>query len=187
MLRNTRLRLIIAFLILTLAGLYLALFDTPKEGPADRLDDSKRVDFFVRDALITKFNAQGDIEHIIHSPLLQHFPGKELTRLEQPHLIMPGDLGDMQISSDEGFFLDDDSKIELAGNVQVIDNSISEIPWILSTSILTFLPPDNYAETDAAVRITQGRNQTDAVGMQVWFNEHQVDLLSEVRGYYVAN
>lgn len=187
MLKSARLRLLIGFTLLTIAGVYWAFFGTPQQPSTGTPDDPNRVDFFIRDAFITKFDEQGQIEHIITSPLLQHFPAQERTTLETPFVTLPGDTGDMQISSDEGFMLDDETKIELAGNVQVIDNSTSEVPWVLTTSILTFLPPENYAETDAPVLIVQGQNRTDAIGMKAWFNERQVDLLSEVRGYYVTN
>ncbi|WP_151670400.1 LPS export ABC transporter periplasmic protein LptC [Nitrincola schmidtii] len=187
MLKSARLRLFIGFMLLTIAGVYWAFFGTPQPLSTSTPDDPNRVDFFIRDAFITKFDEQGQIEHIITSPLLQHFPVQERTTLETPFVTLPNDTGDMQISSDEGFMLDDETKIELAGNVQVIDNSTSEVPWVLTTAILTFLPPENYAETEAPVLIVQGQNRTDAIGMKAWFNERQVDLLSEVRGYYVTN
>lgn len=187
MFRSGRLHLALGFAILAAAAIYWAFFGTPSQVSRGAPDDPNRVDFFVKDAFITKFDKQGQIEHIITTPLLQHFPVQERTKLQTPFVTLPGEMGDTQISSDEGFMLDDETKIELAGNVRVIDNSTSEVPWVLTTSILTFLPPENYAETDAPVLVVQGQNRTDAIGMQAWFNERRVDLLSEVRGYYVAN
>lgn len=187
MLKTARLRLLLGFLILTIAGFYWAFFGTPQEDSLPQADDPNRVDFFIRDAFITQFDEQGEIEHMIQSPLLQHFPVQERTTFDTPLVTMPNESGDMQISSDEGFMLDDESKIELAGNVKVIDNSTSDVPWVLTTSILTFLPPENYAYTDAPVLIVQGHDRTDAIGMEAWFDERQIDLLSEVRGYYVTH
>ena len=187
MLQNARLRLIIGVILLAIAGVYWAFWSETVQTTSNNNDDPNRVDFFIKDAFITTFDPEGNIKQIITSPLLQHLPNQEKTQLNLPSITLPGDDGDMQISSDEGFALDDESKIELAGNVQVIDNSTSNVPWVLTTSILTFLPPDNYAETDAPVLLVQGQNRTDATGMKAWFDEHQVDLLSEVRGYYVTH
>lgn len=187
MLKSARVRLIIGLIILIIASIYWVFFGTPQDMSSGDPDDPDRVDFFIRDAFVTTFNEQGEMAHIITSPLLQHYPAQEITILESPVVTLPDETGDMQISSDQGVMQDDESEIELAGNVKVIDNSTAETPWILTTSILTFLPPDNYAETDAPVLIVQGKNRTDAIGMKAWFNDHQIDLLSEVRGYYVTD
>lgn len=187
MLKSARIRLILGLAILASAMVYWGFFGSPQNPGSGDPDNPDRVDFFIRDAFITTFDEQGQMAHIITAPLLQHYPAKEITQLESPVATLPGETGDTQISSDQGVMQDDESEIELAGNVRVIDNSASEAPWVLTTSILTFLPPENYAETDAPVTIAQGINKTDAIGMQAWFDEHRVDLLSDVRGYYVTN
>lgn len=187
MLMAARWRLILGLLILVITAIYWAFLGTPSSTNRGSSTDPNRVDFFISEAFITTFNPQGEMEKILTTPLLQHFPGQERTTFETPLLTLPGETGDTQISSDQGFSLDDETKIELAGNVRVIDNSGSDVPWVLTTTVLTFLPPENFAETDAAVQIIQGKNRTDAIGMNVWFNERQVDLLSEVRGYYVTH
>lgn len=187
MLKSARIRLVIVILLLASTSFYWGLFGTHQKPITQLSEDPNRIDFFIRDAFITVFNEQGSIAHHVESPLLQHLPAPEWTLLELPVITRPNDAGFLQISSDHAKMLDDDSEIELAGNVKVIDNSLSDSPWILTTSILTFLPPENYAQTAAPVLIVQGKQRTDAIGMKAWFSEHQVDLLSEVSGYYVPN
>lgn len=186
MFSSTRVRLLTGVTLLAVTLLYWGFFGSPTDTLSGDPDDPDRVDFFIQDAFITRFNEQGELAYLLVSPRLQHYPATEMTRLESPLVTLPGDTGDAQISSDYGTIPDDESQIELAGNVRVIDNSASETPWVLTTSVLTLLPPEHYAETHAPVQIQQGVNRTDAIGMQAWLKEHRVDLLSEVRGYYVT-
>ncbi|KGK43100.1 hypothetical protein LH51_02005 [Nitrincola sp. A-D6] len=187
MFNAARLKLITGLALLLAALLYWGIFGSPGEILSGDPDDPERVDFFIRDAYITRFDENGQLSRIIESPHLQHFPVPELITLTSPLITLPRDNGgDTQISSDLGSMPDDESKIELAGNVRVIDNSAAETPWVLTTSVMTLLPPDDYAETDAPVQLIQGTNRTDAIGMQAWLREHRIDLLSDVRGYYAT-
>lgn len=187
MLNAARLKLITGLALLLSALVYWGFFGGPSEILSGDPDDPTRVDFFIRDAYITTFDENGQLSRIIESPHLQHFPAPELMTLTSPLITLPrDDRGDTQISSDLGSMPDDESKIELAGNVRVIDNSAAQTPWVLTTSVLTLLPPEDYAETDAPVQIQQGINRTDAIGMQAWLKEQRIDLLSDVRGYYAT-
>lgn len=187
MLNAARLKLITGLAILLVALVYWGFFGSPSETLTGNPNDPERVDFFIRDAYITDFDENGQVSSIIQSPHLQHYPAPELITLNSPLITLPRDTrGDTQISSDLGSMLDDESKIELAGNVRVIDNPAADTPWVLTTSVMTLLPPDDYAETDAPVQIQQGTNRTDAIGMQAWLREHRIDLLSDVRGYYAT-
>ena len=188
MFNTTRLRLITSITLLLIALVYWGFFGSPNDTPLTNPDNPERVDFFIRDAHITRFDKNGQVAHIIQSPHLQHLPVPELVSLTRPTITVTGDAsGSLEISSDDGSMTDDESMIELAGNVRVIDNSELETLLVLTTAVMTLFPPESYAKTDAPVTIQQGNNQTDAIGMQLWLRENRIDLMSDVRGYYAIH
>lgn len=186
MFSSTRARLLSALLLLILALGYWGLFGIPSSGESSPPDHPDRIDFFIVDADITLFNEQGQIARLLIADELEHYPARETTELLNPLLTLPGQgEREQSIRADSGVMLDDESRIDLAGNVQVTDNSPSALPTLMVTETLAFFPPRNYAETQAAVTIIQGQSRKDAIGMQSWFDEGITELLSEVRGYYV--
>jgi lipopolysaccharide export system protein LptC len=56
----------------------------------------------------------------------------------------------------------------------------------LLTRDLTIYPQREYAETGAAVTITSGRNEMQAVGMRLDLSDGRLELLSETKGKYVT-
>lgn len=188
MLNTARLKLITGLALLLTALIYWGFVGGPGETLSGDPDDPERVDFFIRNAHITTFDENGQLSRIIESPHLQHFPARELMTLTDPLITLQRqDEGSTQISSELGSIADDESKIELAGSVRLIDNSPLKAPLVLTTSVMTLLPPQNYAETHAPVQIQQGNHQTDAIGMQAWLSDNRIDLMSDVRGYYATH
>jgi len=185
---SIRIRVLSALLIMVPLLLFWGFFGIPTESPPDRAPLPDEVDFFIRDARIQLFGQDGQLEQVITTPLAQHLPGIEQTQLMTPVMIQPRADGSLlEIKADEAWMLDDETKIELAGDVQVIDNPVQGTPMIMTTSVLALFPPQNFASTEAAVTLTDGQSRTDAVGMKAWLSERRIELLSEVRGIYVKH
>ncbi|EXJ12721.1 MULTISPECIES: LPS export ABC transporter periplasmic protein LptC [Nitrincola] len=147
-----------------------------------------RVDFFILDGHLKRYSQSGELVHQLSSPLIEHLPGPSITQVTQPKVILIG-TGDKEthIKADKGTMTDDESKIELAGNVRVIDNSSFDAPRELRTETMTLFPSSQYAETADPVMVVQAFSQLSAIGMQAWLGEQRIELLSEVRGYYAKS
>ncbi|WP_409523269.1 LPS export ABC transporter periplasmic protein LptC [Nitrincola sp. MINF-07-Sa-05] len=188
MFSSIRLRILLALLIMVPLLLFWGFFGIPTETSSERPPLPDEVDFFIRDARIQLFGVDGQLQQEITTPLVQHLPGLEQVQMMTPVLTQSrADGSVLEIIADEAWMLDDESKIELAGDVQVIDNPVQGTPIIMTTSVLALFPPQDFASTEAAVTLTDGQSRTDAIGMQAWFSERRVELLSEVRGIYVKN
>ncbi|WP_151702965.1 LPS export ABC transporter periplasmic protein LptC [Nitrincola alkalilacustris] len=188
MFSSIRLRVLLALLIMIPLLLFWGFFGIPTDSSPDRAPLPDEVDFFIRDARIQMYGSDGQLQQEITSPLARHLPGLEQTQLTSPVLLQPRADGSLlEITANEAWMLDDETKIELAGDVQVIDNPVQGTPMIMTTSVLALFPPLDFASTEAAVTFTDGQSRTDAVGMQAWFRERRVELLSEVRGIYVKH
>ncbi|KAA0874059.1 LPS export ABC transporter periplasmic protein LptC [Nitrincola tapanii] len=188
MVRGLKLRWLLPLFFVSLPLIYWGLFGTPGQTRLSDANDPERIDFFMVNAQMQQFNTMGELARELDSPLVVHKPGQDVLHLTEPLLRLPQPEGEpTRVRADHGIMQDDESEIELAGHVEVIDNSPTGLETRLTTSVLRLLPPENYAETDAPVTVTRGQSRTDAIGMQAWLDQRRVDLLSEVRGSYVKN
>jgi len=182
------LTLAIVILLTLTPVLYWGWIGINRPAPQVTQQDEDRVDFFILDGHIKRYSQAGEIAHQLLSPLIEHLPGQSITQVTQPKVILLGD-GDQEthIEADQGTMTDDESKIELAGNVRVIDNSSFDAPRELRTETMTLFPSSQYAETADPVIFVQALSQLTAIGMQAWLGEQRIELLSEVRGYYAKS
>jgi len=185
---QSRLRLAISLILLLVPLLWWGFSATaprrePTPGP-----DTEQTDFFIRDARITRWNLQGEVAQTLASPLIRHYPDAGEMHLNAPRARIPGEQGnDIHIQAREGRMPDSQERIILAGDVLLHDNPPSGRVTEMQTEQLTLYPPRDYAHTDQPVRVTQGPDHTESRGMEVYFDEQRVELLSEVKGTYHAN
>lgn len=105
--------------------------------------------------------------------------------LETPVTRVPrDDSGHYLLSADRGTLPDSREQILLAGNVQLHDNPAAGLPGQVTTDQLTLYPPRDYAHTDHPVQMQRGTDTTSAVGMDLFFDQQRIELLSDVKGEY---
>jgi len=185
---QSRLRLAISLILLLVPLLWWGLASTDSHREPIPEASAERADFFIREARITRWDPQGDLAQTLESPLVRHYPDSGEIHLSTPRALIPGEQGnDFQIQALEGRMPDSQERITLAGDVQLHDNPPSGRITEMQTEQLILYPPRNYAHTDQPVRVTQGPDYTESRGMEVFFDEQRVELLSEVKGTYHAN
>lgn len=145
-----------------------------------------QVDFFIQNASMTRWNEDGTPAHNISTPLMRHLPESELTLLEAPELIVPeqSDQTSYRLQAGLGRIPDSHEQVELAGGVLLHDNPLSGVAVRLSTEQLTFFPAEDRAHTGHNVQIQRAEDITEALGMDVFFEEQRIELLSDVKGVY---
>lgn len=185
---RSRLRLAVAFILLLIPLLWWGLVTTDSGDEPAVQSSQDRVDFFIREATITHWNEQGEVAQELTSPLMRHFPELKDMHFDTPVTRIPQEQGgEFHVLAQEGRMPDSQKRIELAGNVRLYDNPPSGDNTEMLTEQLTLYPPRNYAQTNQPVRVVRGPDHTESRGMEVFFDEQRVELLSEVKGTYHAN
>ncbi|WP_432697957.1 LPS export ABC transporter periplasmic protein LptC [Marinobacterium sp. YM272] len=188
MLTAGRVRLLVALAILTPLLLWwgFAGNNLPQEKTL-RQDTDTSIDFFMRDAETRYWGEDGSFQRSWTTPELRHYPRLNSSKLLEPSTLMPQDKGGAyKIRANEGWVLDDQSEIQLAGDVEVNHNPLSGPGSVLTTSTLSVYPPRDYAETDAPATLIREDERTETTGLEVYFDERRVELLSNVKGRYNA-
>lgn len=188
MLSSNRIRLLIAVAFTTPALIYWGFSGTtlPTEtGPTS--DTPSSFDFFMRDATTTYWNRDGQIDYRWQATELRHYPQRKGSELNAPIASQPTESGGTyKMRANEGWMEDDQSQIALAGAVEVHHNPLTGPGSVLTTSTLNLYPPRDFARTDAPATLIRGNDRTDTVGLEVYFEEHRVEMLSNVQGRYDA-
>jgi len=185
---QSRLRLAIALTLLLVPLLWWGLSSTHLNDQPAVDNSAARIDFFVREAKVTRWDREGSAQQELSTPLMRHYADTEEMHLASPVTLIPGEQGgSVRIQAQEGRMPDSQERIVLAGDVQLHDNPPSGSATEMLTEQLTLYPPRDYAQTDLPVRVTRGKDHTESRGMEVFFDEQRIELLSEVKGTYHAN
>ncbi|GAA0689557.1 hypothetical protein GCM10009104_15070 [Marinobacterium maritimum] len=182
---SQRQRLLITATLVAAPLLWWGLITPEENAPLTGDTPVEQVDFFIRNAEITRWQDDGTVAQLLTTPLMQHYPEQAAMRLETPVTRVPGKAGGHYLlSADQGTLPDSRQQILLAGNVQLHDNPAAGQPSLMTTDQLTLYPPRDYAHTDHPVRMQRGSDTTSAVGMDLFFDQQRIDLLSDVKGEY---
>lgn len=151
------------------------LFTTSKEGP----------DHFMEDFTSTTLSKTGLPLHQLKAVRLTHYPNARHSELQDPVMtFFKKDYSTWVASAKEGRILDDGEEVFLQGDVKIRRPNQTASVITIVTRDLHILPNIDFAETPNSVVMQQNDNTVTAVGMQAHFGQGEVDLLSEVRGWY---
>ncbi len=182
---SQRQRLLITAALVAAPLLWWGLITPTTDAPSVSDTAAEQVDFFIRSAEITRWRDDGAIGQVLTTPLMQHYPEQAAMQLENPVTRVPGSGGGHYLlSADRGTLPDTQDQILLAGNVELHDNPAAGPSGLMTTDQLTLYPPRDYAHTDDPVRMQRGADTTSATGMDLFFDQQRIDLLSDVKGEY---
>lgn len=119
---------------------------------------------------------------------MTHYPDTDTALLEQPRLLVNTDNGGRWlVSAVEATAEQNNGFIHLQGQVIVHRDGREKSAdnLTLETEALDIYIDDNYADTDAEVKITRATGITRARGMRVNFSQRHLYLKAQVRGEYV--
>ena len=136
-----------------------------------------------------RLNLAGVREYVLEAPRLSQLPGQSGIRIEQPVLdwYQPdGQTRAWRLQADQGWIAADYQILRLEGAV-VMDRAATsgKPPVTITTRDVSVHRTDRYAETAAPVRAVTPDGEFRAIGARAWLDQERLELLSEVRGFYV--
>ena len=184
---SAKLRIFTAFLIVSAALLYWGLVASPQENRKTPIQTvSSKIDYFVEQGKTKSWDAQGNLELKLSSTLIEHDPSQQLSFITSPNSkhYRKNNLP-IDVTAQQGTVTDDNVRIDLAGNVVLLDNSFAKQPTTLTTEKLTIYQHDQYAETDQPVEINSESGNIEAVGMDIQFEDRIMNFHSQVKGIHL--
>ena len=154
----------------------LDTFTASKEGP----------DHFMENFTATKLDDAGKPEHRLQAQRMTHYPNEKHSDVVKPQVTFFKEDGSTWIANAEhGKVLGDGKEVLLIDDVYIVRPGPPETKVTINTSDLRIIPKRNYAETKNNIVMQQNENTVTATGMSAYFNVGNIQLLSEVRGWYV--
>ena len=142
-------------------------------------------DYFIEGLKARVFNADGSLHYRLQAQRLDHYPDDDTLQLASPVLNMfSPDQPPWLMVADEGLVYDGGLRINLNGAVDISQPGDARTAMRLLTRDLRIDTERDYAETDAAVKLTRGYHQTTAVGMRASLALRRIELLADTRGKY---
>ncbi|MTI14841.1 LPS export ABC transporter periplasmic protein LptC [Sansalvadorimonas verongulae] len=152
---------------------------------------NKAPDFFVRNARVTEFGPEGELESVLVSDEISHFPHNDTTLLKNPDLLSYN--GDPQVTgkqpwhttADSGRVLPDGETVELIDNVVMVQRDAQGNPaQRVDTDFMTVYSGQEFAESNLPVRLTTPTSVVNAVGMRAFYKRDFIQLKSRVRSIH---
>ncbi len=188
MISANRLRLIVAS-ILVLASLLVWQFGfRGADVQQTYLDSDQRIDWFVNEGLLTRYDVNGKRSSVTDAETITHYEGRRESELIRPYSVgfKPSQEVTHTLSAMRAIYQDDNSRLDLAEQVELHHNPETDQAVAMFTPSLTYFPDSELAVTDEEVEITSSSGETRAIGMEFYTAENRMELLSTVRGNYVA-
>jgi len=149
--------------------------------------EPREVDFFVINARRVQFNADGSLHSQLVSPKVEHLLKTEVSLLKKPDLLLYQDNPQpWRVQSEQAQVSPDGKQVELIDKVRISRHDDRNRDILVTSAQMTLFLEDDYATTDAPVRIETIQGVTTGTGMQAWLKERQLNLLSTTRGQYEA-
>lgn len=188
MISLSRVRLLIASLLVLALILVWQLGFRSDESAQTFVDKEQRIDWFVNEGVLTRYDLDGHRGSVTDTERITHFEGRRESELTRPYSIgfKPSQEVTHTLSALTAVYQDDNSRLDLAEQVELYHNPETEQAVAMFTPSLTYFPDKELAVTDDAVEISTPSGETRAIGMELHTSENRMELLSRVRGTYVA-
>ncbi len=146
-------------------------------------------DFYLKDFTLTTMDKSGAPRNRLESPYMVHYADDDTSEVTTPRMqVFRKDAPPWQIDAGSGVILSEGKVVLLRDGVVISQNNPQNGQHTtLRTPDLTVTPDSESAETASPVNFTDSAgNVVDAVGMRANFRDERLELLSQVRGSYVA-
>jgi LPS export ABC transporter protein LptC len=184
--RKTR-RGIILLALLTVASFWVSRSqDKDSTDPVVGLDP--RLNYVLRDFELQFYDENGKPTINMKAPTLRNNPEQQLGTIEQPvvQLNQPGEVWD--ITADTATVTADKEHVRLLGQVNVRRLEPSTGHWLeLSTREVEIEVTPQTATTDQPVRMFDGRNEVNAIGLDLDLKSNTFTLKQQVKATYAVN
>jgi lipopolysaccharide export system protein LptC len=147
-------------------------------------DRSKQfAEVFMHDFSMTAMNDDGRPNYLLNGSYLQRNTGSHNTMIEQPVFQMLKKDNRWKIVADQAIFNDRKETIQLKNNV-VMQQQNTDSAVTIRTDYLMINTKTQIAKTDSQIDLTRGKSRLKSVGMTYDNNTSELELSSNVNGYY---
>ena len=173
----------LVILLLVLGG-GLTLLDPRESNVPDLVPNDKtgEPDYYLVDARLTRFDAQGTPHQRIDTPRLVHTPLDDVTRVDQPDLALIDDSGREWIAdADNGELGPDGNPLTLSGNAHL------EAPaerWQLDTEVLVYDSDSGHVWSETPAVLRQPPQQMQGERFDAWIHDNTARLTDNVTGQH---
>jgi len=159
-----------------------------EDGPEPVAGLDPELDYVLRDFELQFFDEAGQPTMNMRAPLLRNDPKLEMGTVEQPvvRLNQAGAIWDL--TSELATVTADKEHVQLIGQVQVRRSEPETGNWVeLTTREVKIEVTPQTATTDQPVRIFDGFNRVDAIGLELDMKTKTYSLKQQVRATYAVN
>lgn len=170
-------------LLLALGGglALLDLRDTPRPGPVPG-GEAGEPDYYLEDARLTRFDAQGLPHQRLDSPRLTHTPHDDVTRLARPQGRLLDDSGRVWLASGErGTLGAGGNPLTLTGDARLLAPAER---WQLDTEVLHFDADSGHAWSETPALLRQPPQRMRGERFDAWIHDNRARLTDNVRGHH---
>lgn len=157
------------------------------EPPAPAPTAGASPEYYMSEFVTHAMHPDGSPRYRLAADRLMHYTEADQADLEQPRLtLFRADAPPWQVQSEQGKVYDQGTRVHLLGAVTIERPAApGHRPLQVDTRELHVWPERDYAETDQPTTIRSRASRMEGIGMQAWFAEERLRLLSNVRGVYV--
>lgn len=172
--------------LLGLVGVTYWLDQQSQQTPNDELAMRHDPDAIMENFSSIKMNDLGVPRFIVSAKKMLHYPDDDTSALDAPRLAsLSATLPTVHLVAQRGIVSGSGNEVFLHDEVEVLREASAERGELtLQTDYLRVLPDKDWANTDHAVTIFDGRNVVHAVGLEMDNKTRTLKLLSQVRSVH---
>ncbi|MGE4535099.1 LPS export ABC transporter periplasmic protein LptC [Halomonas sp.] len=173
----------LVLLLLALGG-GLALLDLREPGSGGRVprDAAGEPDFYLENARLTRFDAEGRPHQRVTTPRLVHTPEDDVTRLAEPRSRLVDREGRLWLAEAEH------GELGPGGNPLRLDGDARlEAPaerWVLTTETLHYDADTGHAWSTTPATLRQPPQRMSGERFDAWLDDNRARLTDNVRGHH---
>ncbi|MFP4138679.1 MAG: LPS export ABC transporter periplasmic protein LptC [Halomonas sp.] len=171
-------------LVLLALGAGLALLDQREPGPTGQVprDAAGEPDFYLENARLTRFDAEGQPHQRVTTPRLSHTPEDDVTRLETPRTrLHDRDGREWRAAGERGELGPDGNPLRLDGDVRL---EAPEERWELTTETLHYDADTAHAWSTTPATLRQPPQRMSGERFDAWLDDNRARLTDNVRGHH---
>lgn len=139
-------------------------------------------DYYMEDFTTLTMDEKGKPKNKLYAIYMAHYPDNDTSELLKPamefyRLQKPP----LNVTADRGWVTENNTVVLLNGNVELREEDASGNPTLqVNTDKARVLVNQNYAETDEYAKIVSHKSTVTGIGMQAFFDESRLIVLSNV-------
>jgi len=153
-----------------------------------RPTDTHLADYTLHDFTLTRFDPNGMILQKLQAVQASHYPAAN-TQFETVEIWLYQDRQPIwYIQAERGEISEDNSELWLLGHTRLLRQTDKPTEQLeILTADVHLWQDREYLETAAPTTIINAQGTTKGVGMQAWLATRQLQLISQVQGFYLPD